>query len=78
VPDRGTITVALRQWRAGDEDALARLAEAVYSQLRRVAGSILAQRAGFQIIQPTELVHELYFHLVLLGHKVSQSLCTVS
>ena len=35
----------------------------MYGQLRRVAASILARRSSQQILQPTELVHDLYLHL---------------
>lgn len=58
----------MRQWRDGDENALARLAEAVYGELRRVAGSVLAHRSSAQIVQPTELVHDLYLHLEGIQH----------
>ncbi len=66
--DTGTITVALRQWREGDDGALDRLSEAVYRQLRRVAGAILAQRSSLQIVHPTELVHDLYLQIQGVQH----------
>jgi RNA polymerase sigma factor (TIGR02999 family) len=62
----GTITRHLLEWRAGDEAALTRLTDEIYSELRRLAGAVLGSRAGFRSFQPTELVHELYFKLPAL------------
>ena len=59
----GNVTKALRDWRGGDEEALARLTNEVYKELRRLAGGILAGHAPNRTIQPTVLVHELYFQL---------------
>ena len=61
--DAGLITRYLLDWRAGDASALERLTSAVYTELRRLAAAVLNSRAGFDTIQPTELVHELYFEL---------------
>jgi len=62
----GAITRHLLDWRAGDDAALARLADEIYGELRRLAGAVLSSRAGFRSLQPTELVHELYFRLPAL------------
>jgi RNA polymerase sigma factor (TIGR02999 family) len=62
----GTITRHLLDWRAGDEAALSRLTDEVYAELRRLAGAVLGSHAGFRTLQPTELVHELYFKLPAL------------
>jgi RNA polymerase sigma factor (TIGR02999 family) len=53
----------LRQWRSGDESVLDELTPLVYSELRILARSRLAneRRAG---ISPTELVHEAFLRLV--------------
>lgn len=59
----GLITKILRDWSAGDATAVDRLTDAVYSELRRLAGAVLGAQAGTKTLQPTELVHELYFHL---------------
>jgi RNA polymerase sigma factor (TIGR02999 family) len=59
----GVITQCLRDWREGREDALDRLAAAVYSELRRLAAAIMGAQPGKQTMQPTELVHELYLRL---------------
>ena len=61
--DAHAITRLLREWSAGDADAIARLTDAVYGELRRLAGAILGARYGDQTLQPTELVHEFYFRL---------------
>lgn len=59
----GIITQCLKDWRSGDQEALSRLAQQVYSELRRLAAAVMAGQSGSHTIQPTELVHELYFQL---------------
>jgi RNA polymerase sigma factor (TIGR02999 family) len=59
----GAITRCLKEWRAGDQEALSRLTTEVYSELRRIAGGIMMAESANRTIQPTALVHELYFHL---------------
>jgi RNA polymerase sigma factor (TIGR02999 family) len=59
----GLITQCLQDWRTGNQDALDRLAPAVYGELRRLAASIMGANSGAQTMQPTELVHELYLRL---------------
>jgi RNA polymerase sigma factor (TIGR02999 family) len=68
----GVITKALQEWRGGDQEALSRLTTAVYRELRRVAAGILAGQGG-QTVQPTVLVHELYFQLPGVQHIDWQS-----
>lgn len=63
-----TITRYLREWRAGDPAALEQLASAIYGELRRVAGGILAGSGGGRTIEPTVLVHELYLQLPGVQH----------
>ncbi len=58
-----TITRLLREWSAGDVDAMPRLTEAIYGELRRVAGAVLGSQGGAQTMQRTELLHEFYFRL---------------
>jgi RNA polymerase sigma-70 factor, ECF subfamily len=72
-PAPGNITQCLQEWRGGDEDALDRLTTAVYRELRRLAGAIMARQSGSRTIQPTALVHELYFHLPGVQHIEWQS-----
>src|SRR5579862_8949716 len=69
----GVITKYLTDWRNGDEEALDRLTTAVYRELRRLAGAAMAGQAGKRTIQPTALVHELYFQLPGVRHFDWQS-----
>lgn len=69
----GIITECLMDWRGGDEEALGRLTTAVYRELRRLAGAVMAGQAGYRTIQPTALVHELYFQLPGVQHFDWQS-----
>ena len=64
----GLITRCLTEWRNGDEGALDRLTIAVYRELRRLAGAAMIGQAGRRTIQPTALVHELYFQLPDVQH----------
>jgi RNA polymerase sigma-70 factor, ECF subfamily len=57
------VTMLLVRWRRGDADALDRLTSAVYAELRRLAGSILARERPGHTLEPTALVHELYLSL---------------
>ncbi len=61
--EAGLITRYLLDWRAGEAGALARLTDAIYAELRRLAGAIMSSRTGLDVIQPTELVHELFIEL---------------
>ena len=58
----GEITQCLREWREGGRGALERLTQAVYRELRRAAGALMSSETG-HTLQPTALVHELYFKL---------------
>ena len=69
----GIITKSLREWRNGDEAALSRLTTEVYSELRRLAATVMAGESGKRTIQPTALVHELYFQLPDVQHFDWQS-----
>lgn len=62
-PSSRLITRFLHEWRQGDATALDRLTEHLYAELRRLAGAILAGHSTNQTVQPTVLVHELYFRL---------------
>jgi len=59
----GGITQCLVRWRAGDEAALDQLTDLVYTQLRHLAASLLMKERAGHTLEPTALVHELYFHL---------------
>jgi RNA polymerase sigma factor (TIGR02999 family) len=61
------VTVLLRSMKPGDEGSAARLLEALYHELRRIARAKLAHTPGGtsgQTLQPTALVHEAYMRLV--------------
>jgi RNA polymerase sigma factor (TIGR02999 family) len=69
----GQITRFLQEWRGGDEEALARLTDAVYRELRRMASGLFAGESGGRTLQPTALVHELYLQLPSVQHLDWQS-----
>jgi len=69
----GVITKCLKEWRGGDDQALERLTAEVYSELRRRAAFVMADMPGNRTIQPTVLVHELYFQLPGIQHLDWQS-----
>ena len=54
------VTALLRQWRCGDDQALARIIPVIYDELRRLAGSYLRGNAPDATLGPTALVHEFY------------------
>ena len=58
------VTELLRQWQAGNSDALERLLPLVYEELRRVARARLRQEQPGHTLQATALVHEAYLRLV--------------
>ena len=60
---RDEITRLLHDWSSGDQSALARLIEAVYPELRRIAArQFRGERAG-HTLEPTALIHEAYLRL---------------
>jgi RNA polymerase sigma factor (TIGR02999 family) len=62
--ESGTVARLLQEWRAGDEDAYARLIPLVYTELRRLARGQLRRESPGHSLQPTVLVHEAYLRLV--------------
>jgi len=62
--DRERTTHLLSRAREGDEAASGPLLEAVYGNLRALAGSYLDGAAASHTLQPTALVHEAYMRLV--------------
>lgn len=64
-PEEGDITGLLLAWRAGHTEATANLMSAVYDDLRKIAGQLMA-RHSFEIrtLQPTALVNEAYLRLI--------------
>jgi RNA polymerase sigma-70 factor, ECF subfamily len=62
----GQITVLLRAWSEGDDDALARLVPLVYNELYRAAQRHMAQQEPGHILQNTALVNEVYLRLAAM------------
>ena len=58
------ITLLLKEWRAGSQDALERLTPVVYQELQRLAGRCMAGERKDHTLQPTALVHEAFLRLV--------------
>jgi RNA polymerase sigma factor (TIGR02999 family) len=58
------ITGLLKAWSSGDQSALARLAERVYPELRRMARRYMKNERHANTVQTTALVHEVYLRLV--------------
>lgn len=57
------LTQLLNQWSSGNADALPRLLEIVYPELRKIAASRLRSERADHTLQPTGLVHEAYMRL---------------
>jgi RNA polymerase sigma-70 factor (ECF subfamily) len=62
-PPRG-VTEMLRAWGAGDKEALDRLTDLVYKELRRMAHRYISGEKSGQTLQTSALVNELYLRLV--------------
>jgi RNA polymerase sigma factor (TIGR02999 family) len=60
---QGELTLLLQAACSGEQGADARLYEAVYAELRRVAGANLRREAHGHTLQPTALVNEAYLRL---------------
>jgi len=69
------VTILLRQFSAGDKQALDRLMPVVYAELQRLAASHLRNERLGHTLQPTALVHELYARLVKQDQPDYQSRC---
>jgi len=64
VPNTPNVTSLLLELRAGNSDAMSRLVPLVYRELRRLAAHYMKQERPDHTLQPTALVHEVYFRLV--------------
>jgi RNA polymerase sigma factor (TIGR02999 family) len=62
-PDQ-PVTALLKEWRAGNREALDLLTPMVYDQLRAVAAHQLRARQPGHTLRATALVHEAYLRLV--------------
>ncbi len=63
-PPGGDITLLLQQVASGDSRATEQLAEAVYAELRRIAGALMAHERRDHTLQPTVIAGEAYLNLV--------------
>ncbi len=61
------ITGMLAAWKSGDADALDRLTDLVYPELRRIARRTLARRQAGDSLDSTALANEAYLKLVRAG-----------
>jgi len=59
----GPVSQLLKQWRAGDSEALDALVPLVYADLRRLAHRHLQNQRPDHTLQSTALVHEAYLRL---------------
>jgi RNA polymerase sigma factor (TIGR02999 family) len=57
------VTRLLHEWAGGDEQALARLIDLVYPELRRIAAQYLRRERQGHTLQPTALVNEAFLRL---------------
>lgn len=60
------VTGLLHDWMAGDHDALNRVVELVYPELRRIAHGHLSKERPGHILQTTALINESYLRLIRL------------
>jgi len=58
------VTVLLREWGGGNQQALTDLLPIIYDELRRVAHQYLHREHPDQTLQTTALVHEAYLKLI--------------
>lgn len=65
----GEVTLLLRAWHAGDEDAYRRLSSILYGELRRHAAHYMRREQPGDTLQTTALVHETFMRLAT-AHQV--------
>jgi len=58
-----TITALLLEWRSGSADAMRRLVDIVYDELRHMAARQMRHEHAGHTLQATALVHEVYLRL---------------
>lgn len=63
-PSPADVTVLLRAWTDGDDEAREQLIALVHRELRRLARRAMKGEQRDQTLQPTALVHEVYLRLV--------------
>jgi len=62
------VSLLLRAWSNGDQNALAKLTPIVYDELRRLAGHYMKRERPGHSLQTTALVNEAYMRLVDYKH----------
>ena len=62
--EQGDITALLAAWKSGDADALDRLTDLAYPELRRIARRTLASRRAGDSLDSAALANEAYIKLV--------------
>ena len=60
----GEITLLLKRVAAGDTRAGDKLAEAVYAELRRIAGRMMSRERADHTLQPTVIADEAFLNLI--------------
>jgi RNA polymerase sigma factor (TIGR02999 family) len=63
-PANTDITELLQRWSSGDRTALDRALPLVYEELRKIAARQLRYEHDSHSLDPTDLVHALYLHLI--------------
>jgi len=63
MPSAQDVTLLLKELAGGERQALDRLIPLVYAELRRIAHAQLRTERADHTLQPTALVHELYFRM---------------
>src|SRR5437870_7587370 len=63
-PSTHEITELLQAWSQGDDQALEKLTPLVYKELHRAAKHCLLRERRGHTLQTTELINELYLHLI--------------
>ena len=63
-PSPSDVTLLLRQWGEGDEEALNQIVPLMYAELRRLAHHRLRREQGNRSLNTTGLVHDAYVKLV--------------
>ncbi len=59
-----TVALLMASFRQGDHEAAGRLVELFYPELRRIAAARMRAERLDHTLQPTAVVHQLYFELV--------------
>lgn len=69
----GDVTVLLRQWANGESDAIPRLVEALYPELKRMAERRMRHERADHTLQATGLVHEFFLEIARNQEMVWQN-----